>query len=367
MYVFDGNTIDPAFTLFQAAKENKFVFSYRGPFNAELTSKFVGISEQSLSKNSLRKVNRRFSFLLVETFQNILKHGKEIESNMHGHFSFRNSDDNLFINSINLICNNQIDSLVEKVNQVNEMDPEELKTIWKNQLLEGEFSDKGGAGLGMIEIARRSGQKMLYRLDNFDDKHTKFHQQVAYLNNQSNKTTIPDFIEQTIEVNGKMKLCDILFEYKGGIQQKMIFPMMKIVENSVVNSIVLKKKIKTAIHILMEMLQNIPTYHNGDRLEKDGVCVIQKLDNKFVINTGNIINTSQKEFLTKRLEQLKEMTVNELKVLHYNRMTEVINSDEKSSSELGLIEIVRYAQGDFWYSFYDIGNGQSFFSLKVSV
>ena len=47
---------------------------------------------------------------------------------------------------------------------------EELKDYYKQVLNNGEMSLKGGGGLGMIDIARKTGQKLHYNFQNIDNK-----------------------------------------------------------------------------------------------------------------------------------------------------------------------------------------------------
>ena len=55
--------------------------------------------------------------------------------------------------------------LVQRIDLLNAMDELELKQAYKKTLREGSFSDKGGAGLGLIEIARKSTEKLRYDFD----------------------------------------------------------------------------------------------------------------------------------------------------------------------------------------------------------
>jgi hypothetical protein len=55
--------------------------------------------------------------------------------------------------------------LMERIDELNGMDAMELKKAYKQTLREGSFSDKGGAGLGLIEIARKSSDKLDYSFD----------------------------------------------------------------------------------------------------------------------------------------------------------------------------------------------------------
>jgi hypothetical protein len=46
--------------------------------------------------------------------------------------------------------------------QVNSLDKDELTELYKKQIKEGRLSEKGGAGLGFIDIKRKTGRNLEY-------------------------------------------------------------------------------------------------------------------------------------------------------------------------------------------------------------
>jgi hypothetical protein len=59
--------------------------------------------------------------------------------------------------------------MAAKIDLVNTYNDEELREQYKKSLVEGEFSDKGTAGLGFIDMARKSGEKLRYKIQPFSD------------------------------------------------------------------------------------------------------------------------------------------------------------------------------------------------------
>lgn len=59
--------------------------------------------------------------------------------------------------------------LQDKLDLINSLSKEELKDFYKQVLNEGTMSVKGTAGLGMIDIARKSGQKLEYCFNPIND------------------------------------------------------------------------------------------------------------------------------------------------------------------------------------------------------
>jgi hypothetical protein len=56
----------------------------------------------------------------------------------------------------------QVRELRSKLDGVNQMSESELKSEYINILDTGSFSTKGGAGLGIMDIVRKSGNKVSY-------------------------------------------------------------------------------------------------------------------------------------------------------------------------------------------------------------
>lgn len=71
-------------------------------------------------------------------------------------------DDNFVIQTGNYVDNESAEDLEAKLDQINGMDKEELKKYYQDVLSNGQLSEKGTAGLGMIDIARKSGNKLEY-------------------------------------------------------------------------------------------------------------------------------------------------------------------------------------------------------------
>ena len=62
--------------------------------------------------------------------------------------------------------------LQKKINELNSMGETELKRLYKATLREGTFSEKGGAGLGLIEVARKASKPMIAKFDKLgNDRH----------------------------------------------------------------------------------------------------------------------------------------------------------------------------------------------------
>jgi len=89
-------------------------------------------------------------------------------------FMIKKQDDEYSIMTGNYIMNENVPSMKNRLDTINSMDTLQLKTYYKEVLNNGEMSTKGGGGLGMIDIARKSGKKLEYRFDKVDNKFSFF-------------------------------------------------------------------------------------------------------------------------------------------------------------------------------------------------
>ena len=84
----------------------------------------------------------------------------------------------------NYILNENVDGLKRRIDEVNSLSKEELKEYYKKILNNGEMSLKGGGGLGMIDLSRKTGQKLNYNFLDVDDKYSFFNLNLKISQNQ---------------------------------------------------------------------------------------------------------------------------------------------------------------------------------------
>ena len=64
--------------------------------------------------------------------------------------------------------------LKDKIDKINSLSDDELKDMYKFILNHQRLSDKGGGGLGLVDIARKTGNKMEYTFEKYDDTYYFF-------------------------------------------------------------------------------------------------------------------------------------------------------------------------------------------------
>ena len=90
-----------------------------------------------------------------------------------------------YLNTPNNILNENIHGLKRRLDEVNSLNKEELKEYYKRVLNNGEMSLKGGGGLGMIDIARKTNEILDYYFLEIDNKLSFFTLVIKVSNQQA--------------------------------------------------------------------------------------------------------------------------------------------------------------------------------------
>jgi len=73
------------------------------------------------------------------------------------------------ISTGNFVTHDKVDVLKNKIDKINSMGKEELKDMYKFILNHQRLSEKGGGGLGLVDIARKTGNKLEYHFEKYND------------------------------------------------------------------------------------------------------------------------------------------------------------------------------------------------------
>jgi hypothetical protein len=165
---------------FDSFKNDKLLFVYMGALSNHMVISSINLIEKNISKdNDFRKLRHKLSFLMIESFQNIIRYGDEPADKRFRYrkemFMVRNIGGTFYIGSVNLIENKKIKYVKDKLQEVNRLDGAELNELYRKILTNNEFTQAGGAGLGFIEMARKTSQKLHFDFEKIDDTYSYFY------------------------------------------------------------------------------------------------------------------------------------------------------------------------------------------------
>ena len=147
----------------------KSVLHFKGP----LTFEKIGILLNDLkNKKGSYKIHpvlyKKLLTLMIELLENILKYYEHFEDFAAGHpeyypeFELNLDKDSFILITRNPVRQKAMESLTKKINRLNDCNEEELKKYYRDTITNGIFTDKGGAGLGLIEMAKITAQPLVY-------------------------------------------------------------------------------------------------------------------------------------------------------------------------------------------------------------
>ena len=126
----------------------------------------VLIEELSIQKKTFN--------ILVEVLQNISRHGESSEAGgKTGLFMISESYTGFQVSAGNLINNEAVPALKEKISNLASLNLDELNDLYKKALRSEQGSD-GGAGLGLIDIFRDSNNQVEVDFHQVNDSHSFF-------------------------------------------------------------------------------------------------------------------------------------------------------------------------------------------------
>lgn len=173
---------------------NSIALFFKGYVNFELVDSIIMIVSDRLEHLENDVTTRKKVYgVLTECLQNLCNHIEKSDDLMplgdydtHSAVIMVDSDnDAYFIKTGNFVTNKRVDELKRTFDEINTLSKEELKDRYNKILSNKVFSEKGGAGLGLIDIARKSGKKLEYSFEKVDDKFSFFSFQITIGKNKT--------------------------------------------------------------------------------------------------------------------------------------------------------------------------------------
>jgi len=346
--MFGDNLFDKAFNLFSRIQQQDFEYVYRGYFNHSITKKILALADTNIQKTVNKStIQKRIYYIMVEGLQNITRHQDELEDDQEkypGIFAIQKQDERYYVTTGNLVLNEKIPTLKQRIDKINSLEKEELKKFHKEVLRSGAINDKGGAGLGLIEMARKSGNKLIASFELINDKYSYF-----YLQTQIPTIKKENFDTQLEELKMRKSLIsikklhlsliveNILLYFNGFFNQENLLSLLAIIKGRLNMSMTTIR----VSNVMVEMLQNI-IKHGAKQVEGKGVpgiFFIQQDENKnFILTSGNYVKKQDVEELKNKIEFINTLSNQELNE-YYDKILLDIDTGDSKKSGLGFPDL----------------------------
>ena len=338
-------------SIFKSLQDDNLAFMYSGVVSDNITHKIIELTQSNIdSGGNFIRFKNKISFLMAECYQNVARHSKYSVDNadpldLKGAFYVRSFANTFHIGSVNAIKTENIESIREKLNQVNSLSAEDLRLLQKQVLRKGKLSERGGAGLGIIEMARRTGEKILYEFTPMHDGLSLFFIQLNIHNDEiETKQNESDSLTHMKGIYKEMQDLNLLVVHKGDFSENSVLPIIHMIEKNILKHNEVKSGNQRLYNISVELLQNISMHALREKGANEALFLLQKTNTGFTVATCNYIDKPDVAPLEKTLAELYLLNKDSLNKLYLERMKRL--ADAYTNNEgLGIVYIFRKSDG----------------------
>ena len=354
--------------------QDRLMFVYRGVVTNENSSSLLMLLEKEMETSEFSFIGRKRLFMFVlESLQNVSRHS---DRNQYGEMSlvvYSRRGNGYTVTTANVIETERIEGLREKLNEINKLEADEIRSLYRDMLSHAEFSSKGGAGLGLIEMAKKTGNKLDYDFIPLDDKLSYF------------------ILSKSVDSGGMgmhFKGEESLFRGKAVAQLERImaennihliwsghfspdvgkevisFTEKKLSEEDVDSN--LRRKV---FSILVETLENVAKYSPGNEDEEQfgmPVAMLRLIGGFYYVTTGNLIQKDKVNTLKEKLDTINSCDKESLMDLFRDALIKQ-SIDSDSTGNMGLIEMARKSGNKLEYHFEELEGKYSYYTLTIKV
>jgi hypothetical protein len=354
-------------------KEN-LLFVFRGEVTEKNSLPLLTLLENEMNDDGKQFAGRKRLFMYVlESLQNIVKHGDRQYHNRMPIVSYSKEEDGYKVTTGNIIASEHVENLKSRLEKINKLDIIEAKDLYRDILSNSGFSDKGGAGLGLIEMAVKTGTGLDY---DFVPDNKGFSYFILSKTVDSNGMGVhsrfggkPFKSDDVVNLEYLMAERKIYMMWSGHITSDVGEEVLSLAENRLNDKDVESEVRRRVFNIMVEMLENVSKYNPGrEQEEKFGMplALVRFEKGRFLLTTGNLILNSKKIELVNKLSRINSYNKEELKESFYGSLSkQAIDTD--STGDMGLISMARKSGSKLDFQFKNVNDLYSYFLLTVGV
>lgn len=164
--------------LHDVLERQRVMLSFKGPLSPDLVTALLAVAERKLVLiESDQRTRKRVFNVLVECLQNLYHHNVRPQQGTEegrpsdgptGVVMIACLDDGYQVLTGNFMAGADVDRLKDLLDRINALPPDALRDFYRQRLADGTYTKSGGGGLGMIDMARKSGAKLEYGFVPYD-------------------------------------------------------------------------------------------------------------------------------------------------------------------------------------------------------
>jgi hypothetical protein len=140
---------------------------YKGLVKYDTIGQLISeLKEKMFEAHVKQAVYKKVLMVMIEALENVFKYhehfdkDKKLIADFSPKISIIRDDQKFTIECSNPIRSKDLPVLRERLENINKLDKNGIKDAYKKIITNGKFSEKGGAGLGIVEMAKISDEKL---------------------------------------------------------------------------------------------------------------------------------------------------------------------------------------------------------------
>jgi hypothetical protein len=354
--------------------KDHLMFVYRGVITNENSVPLLMLLEKEMENSEFGFVGRKRLFMFVlESLQNVSRHSDQKKHADMSIVVYSKTGNGYTVTTGNVLPSAKIADLKSKLDEINNLQTDEIRNVYRQMLTNAEFSKKGGAGLGLIEMAKKTGNKLDYDFIPLDEDFSYF-----ILSKTVNAVGVGShFVGDEKTFQGKeitqlerlMAENNVYLIWSGHISTEVEKEVLSFTEMRLAESDVELNVRRRVFRILVEILENVGKYSPGKEAEEQfgmPVAMIRLDDEVYSLTTGNLVLNENVVHLKSKIDDINKYDKVGLKELFRSSLSgQTVKTD--STGNMGLIDMARKSGSKLIYEFEQINELYSYFTLTVKV
>lgn len=173
--------VDRVFDMYDELEKHHVMLSFKGDLTPELVTALLGVVELKMEVIEVDpRMRKRVFNVVMECLQNLYHHharsgsAKGTTEEPQGVVMIAHGEQGYSVLTGNFMAADEVTGLKAHLDRINDCGPDQLRDLYKETLSNGRFTRAGGGGLGIIDIARKSGQKLEYGFVPLDNENAFF-------------------------------------------------------------------------------------------------------------------------------------------------------------------------------------------------
>jgi hypothetical protein len=354
--------------------KERLMFVYRGIITNENSIPLLLLLEKEMESAEFGFVGRKRLFMFVlESLQNVQRHSDDNDLAGMSLVVYSKFDGGYTVTTGNVIATGNIEDLKHRLDEINHLEIGEIRSVYRQMLSSSEFSRKGGAGLGLIEMAKKTGNKLDYDFVRLDEINSYF-----ILSKTVDSEGVGSHIgdrekpfrgKAVAQLEKLMAENNVYLIWSGHITPDVSKEVLSFTETRLSEDDIESRMRRRVFSVLMEMIENVAKYSPGAEPEvKFGMplAMIRFKNKAYSLTTGNLIVNEKVESLKGKLDKINRCDREGLIELFRNALMEQTATSD-STGILGLIDMARKSGSKLIYQFDRVNETYSYYTMTVKI